>query len=38
MALPAAGDPLHKAFAIVEQLAIDGHPVPLSIFFCAKHF
>ena len=36
--MPAEGDPLHKAFAIVEQLATQGNPVPLSLLLLRKAF
>ena len=33
-----AGDPLHAAFEIVQQLALQGHPVPLSLLLLRKSF
>jgi ubiquinone biosynthesis protein len=37
--LPAgAGDPLHAAFEIVQELAFEGHPVPLSLLLLRKSF
>jgi ubiquinone biosynthesis protein len=39
MALPQdAGDPLHAAFEIVQQLALQGHPVPLNLLLLRKSF
>jgi len=39
MALPqGASDPLHAAFEIVQQLALQGHPVPLSLLLLRKSF
>jgi hypothetical protein len=39
MALPqGAGDPLHAAFEIVQQLALQGHPVPLNLLLLRKSF
>ncbi len=38
IALPREGDPLHKAFAIVERLAMEGHPVPVSLLLLRKAF
>jgi ubiquinone biosynthesis protein len=32
------GDPLHAAFEIVQQLALQGHPVPLSLLLLRKSF
>jgi len=32
------GDPLHAAFEIVQQLALEGHPVPLSLLLLRKSF
>ena len=36
--LPGVGDPLHKAFDIIEQLASAGSPVPLSLLLLRKSF
>lgn len=36
--LSADGDPLHKAFGIIERLATEGHPVPLSLLLLRKSF
>jgi ubiquinone biosynthesis protein len=33
-----AGDPLHAAFEIVQELALQGHPVPLSLLLLRKSF
>jgi ubiquinone biosynthesis protein len=33
-----AGDPLHGAFEIVQQLALQGHPVPLDLLLLRKSF
>src|SRR6202162_3185978 len=33
-----AGDPLHAAFEIVQQLALQGHPVPLNLLLLRKSF
>ncbi len=33
-----AGDPLHTAFEIVQQLALQGHPVPLDLLLLRKSF
>ena len=33
-----AGDPLHAAFEIVQQLALQGHPVPLDLLLLRKSF
>jgi hypothetical protein len=33
-----AGDPLHAAFEIVQQLALQGHPVPLNLSLLRKSF
>jgi ubiquinone biosynthesis protein len=33
-----AGDPLHAAFEIVQQLALHGHPVPLNLLLLRKSF
>jgi ubiquinone biosynthesis protein len=39
MPLPqGTGDPLHAAFEIVQQLALQGHPVPLSLLLLRKSF
>src|SRR5271165_2253146 len=39
IALPqGAGDPLHAAFEIVQQLALQGHPVPLNLLLLRKSF
>jgi len=39
MALPqGASDPLHAAFEIVQELALQGHPVPLSLLLLRKSF
>jgi len=35
---PREGDPLHKVFAVVEQLAVEGHRVPLSLLLMRKAF
>ena len=32
------GDPLHAAFEIVQQLALQGHPVPLNLLLLRKSF
>ena len=32
------GDPLHAAFEIVQQLALQGHLVPLNLFLLRKSF
>jgi ubiquinone biosynthesis protein len=32
------GDPLHTAFEIVQQLALQGHPVPLNLLLLRKSF
>ena len=34
----AAADPLHSAFEIVQQLALEGHPVPLNLLLLRKSF
>jgi ubiquinone biosynthesis protein len=34
----ASGDPLHAAFEIVQQLALQGHPVPLNLLLLRKSF
>jgi ubiquinone biosynthesis protein len=34
----AAGDPLHTAFAIVQELALAGHPVPLNLLLLRRSF
>jgi ubiquinone biosynthesis protein len=33
-----AGDPLHAAFEIVQELALQGHPVPLNLLLLRKSF
>jgi ubiquinone biosynthesis protein len=33
-----AGDPLHAAFEIVQELALQGHPVPLDLLLLHKSF
>jgi ubiquinone biosynthesis protein len=33
-----AGDPLHTGFEIVQQLALQGHPVPLDLLLLRKSF
>jgi ubiquinone biosynthesis protein len=33
-----ACDPLHGAFEIVQELAVDGHPVPLNLLLLRKSF
>ena len=33
-----AGDPLHTAFEIVQQLALQGYPVPLNLLLLRKSF
>ena len=39
IALPqGTGDPLHTAFEIVQQLALQGHPVPLNLLLLRKAF
>jgi ubiquinone biosynthesis protein len=39
IALPqSTGDPLHAAFEIVQQLALEGHPVPLNLLLLRKSF
>jgi ubiquinone biosynthesis protein len=39
IALPqGAGDPLHTGFEIVQQLALQGHPVPLDLLLLRKSF
>jgi ubiquinone biosynthesis protein len=35
---PGADDPLHTAFEIVQQLALQGHPVPLNLLLLRKSF
>src|SRR5271157_5706448 len=32
------GDPLHAAFEIVQQLALQGHPVPINLLLMRKSF
>lgn len=36
--LSEGGDPLHKAFGVIEELARRGHPVPLSLLLLRKSF
>jgi ubiquinone biosynthesis protein len=38
ISLPGEGDPLHKAFKVVEQLAVEGHRLPLSLLLLRKSF
>jgi ubiquinone biosynthesis protein len=38
VAFPKEGNPLHKTFNVVEQLAVAGHPVPLSLLLLRKSF
>jgi ubiquinone biosynthesis protein len=38
IALPKEGDPLHKAFEVIEQLAVEGHRLPLSLLLLRKSF
>jgi ubiquinone biosynthesis protein len=33
-----AGDPLHTAFELVQELALQGHPVPLDLLLLRKSF
>jgi ubiquinone biosynthesis protein len=35
---PGTADPLHTAFEIVQQLALQGHPVPLNLLLLRKSF
>jgi len=35
---PEEGDPLHKAFKVIEQLAVEGHCLPLSLLLLRKSF
>jgi ubiquinone biosynthesis protein len=34
----SAGDPLHAAFEVVEQMALQGYPVPLNLLLLRKSF
>ena len=38
ISLPAGDDPLEVAFEIVQQLALQGHPVPLDLLLMRKSF
>jgi len=38
ISFPEEGDPLHKAFKLIEQLAVEGHRLPLSLLLLRKAF
>lgn len=38
ISFPPEGDPLQKAFAVIEQLAVEGHRLPLSLLLLRKSF